>query len=243
MVLELSGWKSEVPQLETPYFSTVAFCDFILNNRGLADGTSVLDIGTGIGANLHYFNRRCPNVKFTGADNNAQKIDEARQLADLRELNDISFETLDWFALPSEYCNRFDGIINIHTLCCFKHVDVAIEALCKLEPKWVAFNSLFWPGDLDVMIHIRDHNNSYLTDGNPEGDFNIFSLNRLAAVFNRQGYDVVAEPFFPPEPIPRKTSVDRGTYTIKTEMHDRTQFSGPVHLPWHFVFATKRESA
>jgi SAM-dependent methyltransferase len=232
------NWPSEIPQIERPYYSTVAFADFVSRCGGFLDATEVFDIGTGIGANLHYFVQVRPGVRFIGGDYNPEKVRQAEEVAAQRDAP-LSFVTADWFNLPGEYRGRFDGIINIHTLCCFKDVAPAIDALCALEPRWIAFNSLFYEGPLDVLIHIRDHDNPAIGDANPDGDFNIFSLQEVRRVFGKHGYQVVAEPFYPPERLPRPAGGARGTYTASTEWHERTQFSGPVHLPWWFLFASK----
>ncbi|NQV81459.1 MAG: class I SAM-dependent methyltransferase [Alphaproteobacteria bacterium] len=237
--MDLARWKSEYPQIENPYFSTVAFDAFIERCGGFRPNTEVLDIGTGIGANLHYFADRHSETTFLGADYNEVKIEQAREIAAARNARQLSFETVDWFALPEGYRGRFDGVMNVHTLCCFKQIEPAIESLTKLGPRWVALNSLFYDGPLDVLIHIRDHTNPSIGDDNPDGDFNTFSLPLVSEIFGRHGYKVQWEPFYPPESLPRPPGGARGTYTATTEWSERSQFSGPVFLPWHFVFASK----
>ncbi len=232
-------WQSEFPQLLQPYHSSIAFDRFVADRGGFRDGTEVFDIGTGIGANLHYFSQMRAGVDFLGADYNPDKIEQAAEVAAERGMDKLKFEVQDWFDLPAEYRGRFDGIINIHTLCCFKTVVPAIEALCDLEPRWIALNALFYDGPLDVLIHIRDHTNPAIGDDNPDGDFNVFSLPLVEEVFRKKGYEIQHEAFYPPEPLPRPEGGARGTYTVATEWHERTQFSGPVHLPWRFVFASR----
>jgi hypothetical protein len=234
-----SPWQSEYPQIEKPYYSTVAFEEFLARQGGFRDGAEILDIGTGIGANLHYFADQNPGVQFLGGDYNGDKIAEANDVAKARGANSLKFETVDWFAMADSYRGRFDGIINVHTLCCFKRVEPAIEAVCALEPRWIAFNSLFYEGPLDVMIHIRDHDNPAIGDDNPDGDFNIFSLPLVRETFAKHGYQLHAEPFHPPQALPRPANGARGTFTAQTEWHERSQFSGPVYLPWHFLFASR----
>jgi len=36
-----------------------------------------------------------------------------------------------------------------------------------------------------------------------------------------------------------KNKKKRGSYTIKSDFHKNTVFSGPVYLPWKFIFAKK----
>jgi SAM-dependent methyltransferase len=234
--------KGEIAQIDSPYFSSIAFEKFLKERACFRGGTEVMDIGTGLGANLHYFREQNPTVRFLGIDYNPTKVEVGRRFLEKKGLEGIRLEAGDWFRLPSEYKGRFDGILSIHIVCCFKRIDPALEALTALKPRWLAINSLFYQGPLDVLIHIRNHNNPELKDDDPDGDFNIFSLEHTARVLAENGYKLSsAEPFYPPVSLPKKPGGGRGTYTMRTDIHERTQFSGPVHLPWHFLLAMKKE--
>ena len=111
--------------------------------------------------------------------------------------------------------------------------------MCKFKPKWIAINSLFFDGNLDVLIHIRDHENKKIHDKNPNADFNIFSLKKTEEIFRRNGYKLIIKKQYFPEKAIKKIGKKRGSYTIKTEINKYTTFSGPVHLPWYFVVAKK----
>ena len=96
--------------------------------------------------------------------------------------------------------------------------------MCGIKPKWIAINSLFFDGDLDVLIHIRDHNNKKVADNNPNGDFNIFSLTKTEEIFKKNGYKIITKkPYFPNKAI-KKPGKKRGSYTIKTETNKNTTF-------------------
>jgi len=234
-------WPSEVAQIERPYYSTIAFEEFLRRHGVWKPQTEVIDIGTGIGANLFYFRERNPEIEFVGLDYNQQKIEQGRQVVADRGVSGISLEAGDIWKLPSSWTGRFDGITVIHTLCVFRRIEPFIETLTALRPRWIAINSLFYPGPLDVLIHIRDHEHPEIADDNPDGDFNIFSLNRTAEVFGAQGYRLTqTEGFYPRAPLAKPSDGRRGTYTMSTDFSPRTQFSGPVHLPWHFLLAQRK---
>ena len=226
-------------QLQNPYQSTIAFEQFLSKKDCFREGSEVLDIGTGFGGLLHYFKDKHPCLNFHGIDYDEKNIDGANSFLKQKKTEGISFDYGDWFNLPKEYKNRFEGIVSVHTLCCFKKIKKAIEKLTDINPKWVAFKSLFYEGPMDVLIHIRDLESEEIGDDNPDGDFNIFSLNNTAKIFNSLGYDFFYEPFFPNSTLPKKENGERGTYTMKTELSEFTQFSGPVHLPWYFVIGMK----
>jgi hypothetical protein len=50
---------------------------------------------------------------------------------------------------------------------------------------------------------------------------------------------VHVEPFTITVDLPKPKDGQRGTYTVRTEWNKRSQFSGPVYLPWHFVLAVR----
>lgn len=227
-------------QIYAPYQSTIAFEKFLTTRGCFVDETEILDIGTGYGGILHYFKRLHSRVRFLGVDYNQVNIDESNKYLNKSGLTGVAFEYGDWFNLPDRYISRFDGIINVHTLCCFKHIEPAIESLVKLNTRWLAFKSLFYEGPLDVLIHIRDYNRPDIADDNPDGDFNIFSMQKTMKAFEGFGYEVSFEPFYPSAAIPKKPNGERGTYTRITELSEYTQFSGPVHLPWYFICAQKK---
>lgn len=228
---------SELNQIANPYYSTIAF-DKFLNKHGCYQScSSVLDLGTGIAANLHYFRSQHPEIKFVGSDYHQSLIEKGRELLKENNVQGVDLYYADIMDLPNEWINKFDGIISIHTFCCFKDIVDPLASICKLKPKWIAINSLFYDGPLDALIHIRAHNTPEISDDNPDGDFNIFSLENCSKIFLQHGYDLINEPFFPEVKLKKPDDNRRGTYTMKTELHENTQFSGPVHLPWCFLLA------
>jgi len=78
-----------------------------------------------------------------------------------------------------------------------KQLEDSLLPIFDLKPRWTGINSLFYEGPLDVLIHIRHHNNPNFGDGYPDGDFNIFSMEKAREVCGKYGYKVNFEPFFP----------------------------------------------
>lgn len=227
-------------QFEKPKYSTVAFEQFLSRNDCFRPGTEVLDIGAGGGDVMLYFAKNHPETRFLGVDYNKANIGLGRKIQAKAGVKNFSIDAGDWFDLPDSYVGRFDGIYNVHTLCCFKHLKKALDSLAKLEPRWLAFNSLFYDGPLDVLIHIRDLERPELKDNDSDSDFNIFSLPEMKRQLAKNGYgEFEFERFKIPAGLPKPAGGKRGTYTIRTEFDERTQFSGPVHLPWHFALAKK----
>ena len=187
---------AEITQLNKPYDSTIAFHKLLKKLNLLNKNTkSIIDIGTGIGSNLHFFSSKNKDISFLGTDYESSRL----KIGEKMNTNPkIKFKKLDILKSVEPLQNKFDGLICIHTLCCFKELDVVIKNFCKIKPKWIAINSLFFDGNLDVLIHIRDHQNKKLKDNNPNGDFNTFSLLKAEEIFKKNGYKIISkDPYFP----------------------------------------------
>jgi SAM-dependent methyltransferase len=229
-----------VKQYRQPYYSTIAFVNFLRKNHCILPNTNILDIGSGAGANIYYLAKHHTTTNFIGQDYNQQLIRLGNTILKNYNQPNIKLEFGDWFKLSKAYKNYFDGIFNIHTLCVFKHLEPTIKALVKLKPRWIAFNSLFYEGPLDVLIHIRENKPYSYKDNDPDGDFNIFSLIKLEQLLKSYNYNhFIFEKFHIPVDLPKPTDNGRGTYTIKTALEKRSHFSGPVYLPWYFVCGIK----
>ncbi len=230
---------SHLKQFRRPLYSTVMFEKF-LDKHNCFTVKEVLDIGCGCAAVTSYMAARHPETHFVGADYNKFLIKTAKDIPFNRGIGNLEFKTANLMN-PPPLLRNCDGIYSVHTLCCFKRIEGVIDSLSKLNPEWIAFNSLFYEGPLDVLVHIRDHERPEIKDDNPDGDFNIFSLHNAKSHFEKRGYRYFYfEKFEIPKEIKKPAGGRRGTYTIKSEISPRTQFSGPVYLPWYFVLASKK---
>ena len=196
---------------------------------------SIADLGCGIGAQTFYFADKFRQINFIGIDYNEQRISTATDLNVKKGLKNLHFISQDISTLVGVE-KSVDGVLSIHTLCCFKVMETFFQGILSARPKWLIVNSLFWDGPLDVLVHIRDHTN-LTPDEYVDSDFNIFSKDRVSEYLSKSGYATSFLPFYPPEPLPVPLNGARGTYTVKTDWNAHTQFSGPVHLPWNFMIA------
>jgi SAM-dependent methyltransferase len=230
--------RSELIQLNKVYQSTKAFENFLIQNKALSKiTTSVLDIGCGYGSQIQYFSRKYLKIKFTGWDYSHKKINMANKL---NKNPNNKFFVQDLLKIKKKISNSFDLTFSIQTLCCFKNIDEVLKSITKVNSRFIAINSLFYDGPLDVLIHIRDLTNPSIKDDNPDGDFNIHSLERVKKSFLSSGYKLIKiKKFFPRYRIKNPSKKKRGSYTVKTEFNRHTLFSGPVHLPWYFILAKK----
>jgi len=225
-------------QINKPYESTIAFKKFLEKNNLLSKKINhIVDVGTGLGTHLDYFSKKNTKIKFTGIDYSSRLIQEAKKLKKKKNINFFKVNVLK--KNNNKIISNCDGVTCIQTLCAFKDIEKPIKFMCSLTPKWIAINSLFYDGLLDVQIRIKDYNdlNSYLGG---DGDFNIFSMQITSKVFKKYGYKLTKLiPFYPKKKLSKIKNGGKGSYTIKNGFKKNIAFSGPVYLPWHFILAKK----
>ena len=126
---------SELSQFYKPYESTIAFHKLLLKLNLINKKTkSIIDIGTGIGSNLHFLSSKNKNIKFLGIDHEAKRIKIGQRLN--KNKNSI-LKKRDILKSVKSLQNKFDGLICIHTLCCFKELRTVLTNFCKIRPKWI----------------------------------------------------------------------------------------------------------
>lgn len=233
---------SEIAQLSKPHMSTLELNSILTTMTSEHKTKLVFDLGCGIGAQSRFLSKNFPHVEFVGLDYNKKNVAYATNLALNEQCTNLSFEIFDVLS-PSQiksrsYAEREIGLISVHTLCCFKNFEPFFDTIIRLKPSWFVVNSLFFNGPLEVLIHIRDSENP-TSDDNPDSDFNIFSKEIVSDYLGNRGFTVAYSDFYPHNELPRPIGGKRGTFTVSTSFHPRTQFSGPVHLPWSFLRAVK----
>ena len=228
--------KKELYQINRPYQSTIDFNKFIIKKKQFKPKTKILDAGCGIGNNTIYFAQKHKSVEFTGGDYSKKNVLLAKKK--FKNIKNLSFTYFDILKKKNNFKNKFYGIISIHTMCCFKDISKPIKLLCELNPQWICFKTLAYDADMDVLIHIRDFD-SKIKDKNPDGDFNIFSEKKIINEFKKNKFKAEIQNYYPLKKIINSNKKKRGSYSIKTDFHQNTVFSGPVYLPWKFIFAKK----
>lgn len=231
-------------QFHTPYRSTEVFCDWLINN-GLLDSSiksSILDIGTGKGANLNYMQKRFPNCNFLGIDINLKFIHEGNDFFYNNKIPNCSLEYGDIFNLSkTKYKNQFDGIVSLQTLSWIPNYEKALTQMIALNPKWIAISSLFYEGLINCKIEISEYENEHDNVPTKESLYNIYSLPKVKHLFASYGFTTFK--FIPfvidiDLPLPNNPS-KMGSHTIKLENQQRLQISGPILMNWYFILACR----
>jgi SAM-dependent methyltransferase len=177
--------------------------DLLHADTAYPDGSMVLEVGCGVGAQTVTLARRSPTARLTSIDLSAETIAEARRRVDAAGLTNVEFRQADIFALPFD-AGSFD-----HVFVCFvlEHLSRPVEALAILE-------RLLRPGGTITLIE-GDHGSAYFHPGSPAADAAIHcqvELQRAAggdALIGRQVYPLLVEAGFDAVRVsPRMVYVD-----------------------------------
>jgi protein-L-isoaspartate O-methyltransferase len=166
-------------------------------------GSTVLEVGCGLGAQTLTLAQQNPDARFTSVDLSADSIIEAKRRADRAGLTNVEFRQADLFALP------FDDESFDHVFVCFvlEHLSRPVQALTILK-------RLLRPGGTITVIE-GDHGSTYFYPDSPAAHAAIdclITLQRNAggnALIGRQLYPLMVEASFDAVRVsPRMVYVD-----------------------------------
>src|SRR4030081_3394674 len=83
--------------------------DLLHSDTAYPGGSTVLEVGSGVGAQTVTLARRSPDARFTSIDVNADSLAEARRRVDEIGLTNVEFRQADIFALPFD-AQSFDHV-------------------------------------------------------------------------------------------------------------------------------------
>jgi SAM-dependent methyltransferase len=230
-------------QFDTPYRSTVAFCDWLAAEGKLDSdaASSVLDVGCGMGANTHYMSRRFPNSNFRGIDVSPTLVKRGREeLKQRGAAANCHIEKRDLYALPKKYRGALDGVISFQLLSWLPSFERPVKAMASLARHWIAASSLFNEGDVDATIRVRDYTLPAPGRDHTESYYNVYALLRVQRHFAALGFDKFRHCRFDIDlDLAKPLDGGKGTYTERLADGRRLQISGPVLMSWYFIVATR----
>lgn len=177
--------------------------DLLHHDTAYPGGSTVLEVGCGVGAQTVTLARRSPGARFTSIDLSADSLAEAGRRTDRAGLTNLGFQQADIFALP------FDAASFDHVFVCFvlEHLSRPVEALAILE-------RLLRPGGTATVIE-GDHGSTYFHPDSAAAQAAIHcqvDLQRQAggnALIGRQLYPLMAQAGFEAVRVsPRMVYVD-----------------------------------
>jgi ubiquinone/menaquinone biosynthesis C-methylase UbiE len=166
-------------------------------------GTTVLEVGCGVGAQTVTLTQRSPDAQFTSIDISSISLAEAKRRVERAGLTNVEFRQADIFALPFR-AGSFD-----HVFVCFvlEHLARPLEALKILK-------TVLKPGGTITVIE-GDHGSAYFHPDSPAANAAIQCLVKLQsdaggnALIGRQVYPLMVEAGFEAVRVsPRMVYVD-----------------------------------
>ncbi|MDP1815392.1 MAG: class I SAM-dependent methyltransferase [Leadbetterella sp.] len=228
-------------QFKNPYRSTVLICDW-LEKLAILDSSSkqfVIDIATGKGANLVYFNQRFPGCSFLGLDLSKHFVDEGNKYLAKNEIASCRLEQGNLYEINKDKYQRPQGITCLQTISWLPDFEQPLKNFFSLSPEWILLSSLFYEGNVNCKLEIEQYEKSF--DSKPRKSFyNIYSIPLVEKFCEENGYRVKFIPFEIDIDIPNTNHGIMGTYTEKLLNGKRLQFSGPLLMNWYFIILQKR---
>jgi len=164
--------------------------DLLHSDTAYPEGSTVLEIGCGVGAQTIPLAQRSPAARFTSVDLSAGSIAEANRKVTEAGLTNVEFRQADIFALPFS-AESFD-----HLFVCF-----VLEHLARPAEALVIFHRLLRPGGTITVIE-GDHGSTYFYPDSSAAHAAIQCLVRLQqkaggnALIGRQIYPLLVEAGF-----------------------------------------------
>lgn len=192
----------------------------------------ILDTCCGIGHIIYFLNQISPKSNFLGVDQTGYLIEEAKKLC---QDKNMSFEVGDVYDLPSKYPKEFDISINWKTVSWLPYYDQLLQSLFAVTKKYIFISSLFYDGDIDFEIKVREFKKE-AGDDVFNSFYNVYSYPRFKEfVYSLGAKNVEAYNFEMGIDIPRPPLDQMGTYTVKLEDGRRLQISGAVVMSWKVI--------
>jgi ubiquinone/menaquinone biosynthesis C-methylase UbiE len=200
-----------------------------LNTKSL----KILDACCGIGHISYFLSKINPNNEFLGIDQTDYLINEAKKLC--KNEKNIEFKTIDVFDFTKNRQKEFDICINWKTLSWIPYYEDFIKELFKVTKKHIFLSSLFYEGDIDFQVKVREfQKESGKNDFNLY--YNVYSLPKFKKYLISIGAKNIHVYDFKIQKDIEKPPVNQmGTYTEKISTGDRLQISGIVIMNWKII--------
>ena len=160
------------------------FLEKIITPLIIGKNLKILDACCGIGHILYFLNEISSRSTFLGVDQTSYLIEEAKKL--YQDKKNISFEVGDVYDLSSKYPKEFDISINWKTISWLPYYDQLLQVLVAVTKKHIFVSSLFYDGDIDFEIKVREFKKEADRDGF-SAFYNVYSFPQFKKFVYRLG--------------------------------------------------------
>jgi len=201
----------------------------IITNKKL----KIFDSCCGIGHISYLLSNISPESTFFGIDQSEYLIDVAKEIS--KNKKNLSFIVGDVSDFSNKLHKEFDISINWKTLSWLPYYDQMIKDLVSMTKKYIFISSLFYDGDIDFEIKVRE----FKKESGKErfnSFYNVYSLPRFKEfVFGLGIKNIEVYNFDINIDIPKPPIDQMGTYTIRLENSKKLQISGAVVMYWKVI--------
>jgi ubiquinone/menaquinone biosynthesis C-methylase UbiE len=217
-------------QYDEMYKSTEFLIDQLKSEWSGERDLSVLDIGTGGGANLYYVAREFPEFSFTGIDINERFIKEATEKHSELGIENTSFKVANFKEIDSEYEYDVIGSSQVLEVMTMDLAHILKEVCFQKAKKAVYFLAMFTDKKLDYEINIHD----YIYD--KVIPYNIYSIPQLNNLALKYGFHLTNNKEFVINKVLPDVHEGRGTYTRRDEHGKLMMFTDILYMPWRLLY-------
>jgi len=201
----------------------------IITNKKL----KIFDSCCGIGHISYLLSNISPESTFFGIDQSEYLIDVAKEIS--KNKKNLSFIVGDVSDFSNKLHKEFDISINWKTLSWLPYYDQMIKDLVSMTKKYIFISSLFYDGDIDFEIKVREFKKE-LGKERFNSFYNVYSLPRFKEfVFGLGIKNIEVYNFDINIDIPQPPIDQMGTYTIRLENSKKLQISGAVVMYWKVI--------
>ena len=193
----------------------------------------ILDACCGIGYISYFLSEISPDSTFLGIDKTLYLIEEGKKLCANKK--NISFEIGDIYDLSAKFHKTFDITINWRVLSFIPYYDEMIRDLISVTKKHIFISSLFYDGDIDFEIKVREFKKE---SGKKQFNayWNVYSYPHFKEfVYSLGAKNIEAYDFEIDIDVPKPPIDDMSSYTIRLENDKKLQVAGAVVLTWKII--------
>jgi len=192
----------------------------------------ILDACCGIGHISYLLSKISPDSKFFGFDQTEYLINEAVEKS---KNKNIQFEVKDILNLSKEFNKFFDITINWKTISWLPYYDDMMKKLFSVTKKHIFLSSLFYDGDIDFEIKVREYKKESTKKGHARF-YNVYSYPHFKEfIYNLGAKNIEAFDFNIDIDLPKPPIDYMGTYTMDLKNGEKLQISGPVVMLWKII--------
>jgi hypothetical protein len=175
-----------------------------------------------------------------GIDINAGLVEAGKETIKGLGIANARLEVGDMFRVAERFRGSTSVVLSFQVLLSMPDLDETLRAMASTNATTIAMSSLFTESHVEVKCVIRDHSRGLGESPYFPAEYNVYPLDLVRSRFTALGYtQFVYEPFEIDIDLPKPAHGGLATFTEKTIDGRRLQFSGPIHMPWYFVAATR----